>query len=149
MREQGSGRVINISSLLGKFSGVGLGWYASTKHAVEGMSDSLRLEVAHLGIEVVKIQPSAVNTNFEAVAFELLGNSNIPEDYKQMISDFKTGLEAFYDQAEGPDGTAETIVEAVESIKPEIAYITAGGEEFLTLRKQMSEEDFYKMISGG
>jgi hypothetical protein len=90
-----------------------------------------------------------VNTNFEAVAFELLGNSNIPEDYKQMISDFKTGLEAFYDQAEGADGTAETIVEAVESIAPEIAYITAGGEEFLRLRKQMSEEEFYKMISGG
>ena len=64
MRAQGSGRIVNISSMVGKvFTPMGA-WYIATKHALEGWSDCLRLETAPFGIQVVLIEPGAIHTEF-------------------------------------------------------------------------------------
>ncbi len=64
MRAQRSGRIVNISSMVGKvFTPMGA-WYIATKHALEGWSDCLRLETAPFGIQVVLIEPGAVHTEF-------------------------------------------------------------------------------------
>ena len=64
MRAQGSGRIVNISSMVGKvFVPLG-GWYHATKHALEGWSDCLRLETAPFGIQVVLIEPGAIETEW-------------------------------------------------------------------------------------
>jgi NAD(P)-dependent dehydrogenase (short-subunit alcohol dehydrogenase family) len=68
MREQRSGRIVNVSSAGGKiYSPLG-GWYHGTKFALEGMSDSLRLEVAPFGIKVVIIEPGATLTEWGLIA---------------------------------------------------------------------------------
>ncbi|MFD2200917.1 SDR family NAD(P)-dependent oxidoreductase [Shivajiella indica] len=147
MRKQRSGRIIIVSSVIGKFSLPMLGWYASTKHAVEGMADALRQEVAQFDIEVVKIQPGAANTGFGATAFARLEQSYIPDDYRAIIDASVKSLENNFASAPYAEDTAETIVDATELVKPKIAYITANAHEIVRLRKEMSEEDFYKMFS--
>ena len=148
MREQSSGRIIIVSSAISKFSLPMLGWYASTKHALEGMADALRLEVAQFNIDVVKIQPGAAQTGFGATAFARLEQSNVPDDYRAMIDASVTSLENNFASAPGAEDTAETMVEAVELKKPKMTYITAKADEIMRLRKEMSEEDFYNMFSG-
>ena len=147
MRKQHSGRVIIVSSVIGKFSLPMLGWYASTKHAVEGMADALRQEVAQFNIDVVKIQPGAANTGFGARAFARLEQSYVPEDYRAMIEASIKSLEDDFKSSPGAEDTAETIAEVVELAKPKITYITANAEEIVRLRKEMSEEEFYKIFS--
>ena len=62
MREKKSGLIINISSVLGETYGPLAGWYLSTKHALEGWSDALRVELKEFDIDVVVVQPGAINT---------------------------------------------------------------------------------------
>ncbi len=64
MRRAGGGRIVNISSMGGKFSPPGGAFYHGSKHAVEALSDSLRLEVAPFGVEVVVVEPGPVTTEF-------------------------------------------------------------------------------------
>lgn len=63
MREAGGGRIVNISSIYGRTSTPMTGWYQGAKHAVEGLSDALRMEVAKDGIHVALIEPGGFKTN--------------------------------------------------------------------------------------
>jgi len=69
MRTQKSGRIVNISTIGGKFAGPLGGWYYASKHALEGYSDSLRLEVRQFGIDVVVIEPGGIETEWGPIAF--------------------------------------------------------------------------------
>jgi len=64
MRRARSGRIVNLSSVAGRFGYPLFGWYCASKHALEGLSDSLRLEVAPWGVRVVLIEPGPVETEF-------------------------------------------------------------------------------------
>ena len=68
MRSRGAGRVINISSIVGRMSFPAMGAYGATKYAVEALSDSLRMELAPLGIKVVLIEPGFVATDIFAAS---------------------------------------------------------------------------------
>ena len=70
MRQQGSGRIINITSIGGKVWTLLGAWYHASKFAVEGFSDSLRNEVRPFGIDVVVIEPGAIKTEWSAIAAE-------------------------------------------------------------------------------
>ncbi|OIB55844.1 SDR family oxidoreductase [Natrialba sp. SSL1] len=75
MRAQGEGRIINVSSVVGRISVPGMGSYAGSKHALEAMTDSLRAEVEEFDIEVTLIEPGPVQTNFSERLDE-----ELPED---------------------------------------------------------------------
>jgi NAD(P)-dependent dehydrogenase (short-subunit alcohol dehydrogenase family) len=64
MRERGEGRIVTVSSVLGRTVPPGLGVYAASKHAVEALTDALRREVGPLGVDVVAVQPAWVATAF-------------------------------------------------------------------------------------
>ncbi|WP_290815435.1 SDR family oxidoreductase [Halovivax sp.] len=64
MRAQESGRIVNVSSVIGRISFAGAGAYAGSKHALEAMSDALRAEVEEFGIDVVLVEPGPVETEF-------------------------------------------------------------------------------------
>jgi NAD(P)-dependent dehydrogenase (short-subunit alcohol dehydrogenase family) len=66
MREAGGGRILNISSIYGRMATPLTGWYQGAKHALEGLSDALRIEVAKDGIHVVLIEPGGFRTNIWA-----------------------------------------------------------------------------------
>ena len=68
MREQGSGRIVNISSVVGFLPAPYMGLYAASKHAVEGLSESLDHEVRQFGVRVVLVEPAFTRTNLDANA---------------------------------------------------------------------------------
>jgi len=87
MRTRRSGRIVNISSLLGRFSMAGTGAYGATKYAVEALSDALRQEVAGFGIKVIIIEPGFVTTNIGGSADARTDPDRpVPEDYAALVT---------------------------------------------------------------
>ncbi|MFC4988854.1 SDR family oxidoreductase [Saliphagus infecundisoli] len=84
MRAQGSGRIITLSSVLGRIALPGTGAYSGTKFAVEAMSDSLRAEVGEFGIDVVVVQPGPVQTSFTDRAREELPGADGTPAYEDL-----------------------------------------------------------------
>jgi short-subunit dehydrogenase len=76
MRAQKSGRIINISSMGGKMYEPMGAWYHATKFALEGFSDSLRLEVKPFGIQVVIVEPGAIRTEWSGIAADSLDETS-------------------------------------------------------------------------
>ena len=77
MRAQRWGKIVNLSSMGGRLTFPGGGWYHATKHAVEALSDALRFEVAGFGIDVIVIEPGLITTEFgEAAASAVAGVSS-------------------------------------------------------------------------
>lgn len=68
MRQQGHGRIVNISSMGGRLVFPGGGAYHATKYAVEALSDALRFEVAGFGVDVVIVEPGLITTSFDSAA---------------------------------------------------------------------------------
>ncbi len=62
MRADGGGRIVNISSIYGRTTTPLTGWYQGTKHALEALSDALRMEVARDGVRVILIEPGGFKT---------------------------------------------------------------------------------------
>ncbi|UZE25627.1 oxidoreductase [Pseudomonas sp. B21-056] len=109
MREQRAGRIVNVSSVLGFLPAPYMGLYSASKHAVEGMSESLDHEVRKFGIRVVLVEPSFTKTNLDLNAPQAVGK--IPAYDK----DRDTVTRAIVKSVQGapsPDGVAATIVEA-------------------------------------
>ena len=124
MRKKRSGLIINMASAVGHVSAPILGWYASTKHPVEGLSDALRMEVKHLGIKVVLIEPGAVKTEFGDVALATLDKINHPDDYKSTVQAFRTFCENKYKRSPGPKSTADAVLMAIKAERPKARYAT-------------------------
>ena len=70
MRQQGSGKIVNVTSIGGKFGEPLGGWYHATKFAVEGLSDSMRMELARFGVDVIIVEPGAIRTEWGGIALE-------------------------------------------------------------------------------
>ena len=148
MRKQRSGRIINVSSVVAHVSTPVLGWYAATKHAVDGMTDALRGEVKGFGIDVVKIKPGAVNTGFDEVAFAKLEKSSTDEDYQSLVDDFTLVMKDTYAKCEGPEGTADYIVKAVEARRPKANYkTTKDARQMIMAESLVSDQKFDKIFS--
>jgi NAD(P)-dependent dehydrogenase (short-subunit alcohol dehydrogenase family) len=62
MRQRHDGRIVNISSMSGRVSTPFLGWYCASKHALESLTDALRIEVAHFGVKVILVEPGSFGT---------------------------------------------------------------------------------------
>ena len=84
MRRLRKGIIVNLSSIVGKFTFPGSGVYASSKHAVEAITDAMRLELEPLGIKVVTIRPGPIATEFNDVATQMRGDlmARTAPDYK-------------------------------------------------------------------
>ena len=111
MRAQGSGRIINLSSVLGFLPAPFMGLYAATKHAVEGLSESLDHEVRNFGIRVVLIQPSFTRTGLDTNAAPTVGR--IPA-YVDQFTRTIAAVTAKIKGAPEPESVAERILLAIE-----------------------------------
>ncbi|RSD25399.1 SDR family oxidoreductase [Mesobacillus subterraneus] len=97
MRKQGSGKIINMSSISGRFGFPGLSAYSASKHALEGYSESLRLELKPFGIDVVLIEPGSYKTNiWESVGKVTMKENSPYEPFKHAILDELKKGEAGY-----------------------------------------------------
>ncbi|MBI2309211.1 MAG: oxidoreductase [Rhodocyclales bacterium] len=109
MREQRSGRIVNVSSVLGFLPAPYMALYAASKHAVEGLSETLDHEVRQFGIRVALVEPSFTKTNLDLNAPQTV--SRIP-DYNKELGVASRAIQNNVQKAPEPDGVAATIVTA-------------------------------------
>ncbi len=123
MRQQGSGRIINISSIVGKITFPITGWYSATKHALEAISDALRFEVAPFGIDVVLIEPGAIQTEFQGVAAQALDEHSQTGPYANLARVYARFLKARSgSNVPGPEVVAKVIYKAAIARRPRTRY---------------------------
>lgn len=121
MREQKSGKIINISSILGRIAIPGFGWYAASKHAVEALSEAVRSEVLEFGINVILIAPGLIKTEFAAKEFESLDTVNHNSAYKKLIAGLHHLL-AGEPKAPGPEIIATAVLHVITTSFPPVRY---------------------------
>ena len=122
MREIHRGRIINVSSIYGRATTPLTGWYQASKHALEGVSDALRAEVAGDGIKVVLVEPGFVRTGIWAeVDDELSGRagSDFAPSYRRLLANTRIAGPIMSDPAK----VADVIAGAVTSRNPRARYL--------------------------
>lgn len=122
MRQQHSGRIVNLSSVAGKFVTPLAGWYNASKFAVEALSDALRNEVAPFDIQVVVIEPGAIKSEFADIALGELQDASKLAAYQGMSQSFRKLVSGSYRNAPGPEIVARAIFKAVSAHRPRTRY---------------------------
>lgn len=148
MRAQGSGTIVNVSSIGGEIA-LPLGaWYYATKHALEAFSDTLRMETEPFGIDVVVVQPGIIKTEFEdrtsAQLREFSGAGAYGDMAEKMAVRGETGL------ADGSDPSvvSDAIGDAIEAEKPQTRYAVGHlAEQLLELNRTLPDREFDELAS--
>lgn len=109
MREQRSGRIVNVSSVLGFLPAPYMGLYSASKHAVEGLSETLDHEVRQFGIRVALVEPSFTKTNLDLNAPQTVSRIS---DYNKELGVVSQAIQNNVQKAPEPDAVAATIVDA-------------------------------------
>jgi len=145
MRRQGYGRIVNVSSMGGKLTFPGAGYYHATKHAVEALSDALRFEVEGFGVRVSVIEPGLIRTGFAHAAVGSMGGS---EDgpYAGFDEAVARATMETYERGPisrlsgGPEAVAEAIERAISAQSPRSRYaVTPSARLFLGLRRLLPD----------
>ena len=119
MRAQQGGRIINMSSILGLIPSPFSAYYASTKHAIEGYTESLDHEVRGSGIRVVLVQPGVTRTSFE----ENLTRADSPmATYADGRARSEGLMRKWVEAGDDPQVVADTVVRAATATKPNLRY---------------------------
>ena len=147
MRKQQFGKIVNISSIGGKFAMPFGGWYHASKFAIEGLSDSLRNEVKPFGIDVVVIEPGGIKSEWGGIAMDSLAKVSGDTAYKDMVAKMDRSFKEANDKVPGPEIIAELIKKAIEAKKPKARY-AAGymAKPLLFLRKSLSDNLMDKLV---
>ncbi len=142
MRTQRSGKIVNITSIGGKGWEPFGAWYHSTKFALEGLSDCLRVELKPFGIDVIVIEPGAIKTEWTGIATESLiersgGTAYGPYARRHAAMFGKAGESSL---PSPPEDVADIIFRSVSVRKPRTRYAAAGGARFfLFLNRVLSD----------
>lgn len=138
MREQRSGRIINVASIAGKVGEPHGAWYHATKFAVEGFSDCLRMEVKQFGIDVVIIEPGFIQTEWNRIAREHLLQVSSQTAYRKMAKKHVSMLEMCDSYGSKPTVIAGMIIKAVTAKHPKARYCKGFGAHPLLLLKKIT-----------
>lgn len=138
MRKQKSGKIINISSISGQVGFPGLSPYVSSKYALEGWSESLRLEVKPFGIDVALLEPGSYNTNIWEVGKQLAENqSDTTSPYKEYMDKIQKHINNGNDTLGNPMDVANKIVEIAEARRTTLRYPIGKGVKFMLFAKKV------------
>jgi short-subunit dehydrogenase len=143
MRKQKSGTIINVSSIGGKIGEPHGSWYHATKFALEGLSDSLRMELKQFGIDVVVIEPGAIKTEWTNIAMENLVKVSGNTAYKELANKHAKMFQTADKNGSSPMVIAKAISSAITSSRPKTRYAVGGGAKpILFVRKVLSDRMF-------
>ncbi|XGV96169.1 MAG: oxidoreductase [Leptolyngbya sp. BL-A-14] len=149
LRQQRSGHILNISSVGGLVSYGAFGIYCATKFALEGISEALAKEVAHLGIKVTIVEPGAFRTEFGGQA---LSFADTPiADYTESIGGTLQWIKDIDGKQPGdPDKAAAAMIQVVESDNPPLR-LALGADAVDTIAAKLesvkAELDAWKQVS--
>ena len=132
MRQQGSGRIINISSVLVFLPMPYMALYSATKHAVAGYSEALDHELRTMGIRVSVVEPAYINTSFDAN----LVNPDAPLDvYREVRASVGKRVKEVLAGADGPEVVAEMVLKAAGAVRPKMRYAPGLASRMRWLRR--------------
>lgn len=148
MRAQHDGYIVNISSVGGKMWEPMGSWYHATKFAVEGLSDSLRAEVAAFGIKVVVIEPGAIRTEWSAISADHLDAISASTAYRDQAALVSGMLRAGYSRtASDPSVVASVIARAVQRSRPRTRYAVGGwARSLLLVNRLLTDRAFDRFL---
>ena len=142
MRKQGSGTIVNISSVVGRIGFPASPAYISSKFALEGLSESLRFELAPFGVNVVIIEPGVIKTNFMK-NLRMAKNAESDTVYRDITVKVVSGDKMMAEMGTHPKEVADTIVKAVKDEKPLPRYIVGNDASmFLEAKKSKTDIEF-------
>jgi NAD(P)-dependent dehydrogenase (short-subunit alcohol dehydrogenase family) len=149
MRDQGWGRIVNLSSMGGRLVFPGGGIYHATKYAVEAISDALRFEVSGFGVEVTVIEPGLIITNFGETAAGSVGRADGPyANFNRAVAE-KT--EAAYKGpmaklGAGPEAVADTIATALKAERPKPRYPVTASAHLLINQRKLTPDRLWDLV---
>jgi NAD(P)-dependent dehydrogenase (short-subunit alcohol dehydrogenase family) len=159
MRAQGAGKIVNLSSMGGRFTFPGGGYYHASKYSVEAISDALRFEVQGFGIRVVVIEPGLIRTQFGASA---VGAMTAPpaaghdgaDPYDEFNAAVGTNTVQAYEVgpiarlAGPPEAVARKIEKAISTDRPRTRYtVTPSAKVLLGLRALLPDRGWDAFVS--
>ena len=155
MRQQGWGKIVNISSMGGKFTFPGGGLYHATKYSIEALSDAMRFEVRGFGIDVILIQPGLVTSGFSTVtvrSLEAASEADGPySDFNHAVGEASRDAyeKGFMSKLAGPpEAVAERIEDALNARRPRARYtVTPSARALLTLHAVLPDRGWDAMLS--
>ena len=129
MRQNHSGKIVNISSMGGKIWTKFGGWYHATKYAVEGLSDCLRMELKPFGIDVIVVEPGGIKTDWGIIAAENLKKTSAKGAYAAQAEKAAAGMIKNYSgtMLSKPERIAKTVRRAVTARRPRTRYLVGFG----------------------
>jgi NAD(P)-dependent dehydrogenase (short-subunit alcohol dehydrogenase family) len=146
MRRQRAGRIVNVSSMGGRLTFPGGGFYHGTKHAVEAISDALRFEVRGFGVRVIVVEPGLIKTRFGETAAGSIDEAQSPDGayagFNEAVAKATTGAYEgpLAKLGGGPEKVARTIEKAISARRPRSRYpVTASARLILAQRRLMSD----------
>lgn len=147
MRKQRSGIIVNISSGAGRLGYPGASVYVSSKHAIEGLSESIAYELEPFGIRVVLVEPGVVKTNF-ANGMVFAKKAQEPDSpYSQMMQRMGTNWQYMVENGSSAELVAKVVLDAIESKDANFRYMAGKDMEgWMQARKGMSDPEFFRMM---
>ena len=121
------GRIINISSVGGRIASPFIAAYAGTKHAVEGVSDSLRRELLPYGIDIIVIRPGAVKTEIWGKAAESGVEAYADTDYAEPLANFEEYAMNLAKGGYSPEELGKRVANVFEARRPKTRYAIVPG----------------------
>ena len=151
MRQRKSGKIINLSSMGGKIYMPLGSWYHASKHALEGWSDCLRIELQPFGIDVVIVEPGAIQTEFGDVIIEPMLKRSGNSAYSKMAQAMARSSRNSYENGDSSPASviAEVISKAIQARRPKTRYVAGKyAKPLIFLRTYFGDRIFDKVIKG-
>jgi len=142
MRKQGSGTIVNVSSVVGRIGFPASPAYISSKFALEGLSESLRFELAPFGVDVIIIEPGVIKTNFMK-NMKMAKKSELDTVYKDITTKVVSGVKMMAEMGTSPKEVANTIVTSIKDRNPLPRYVVGNDASmFLEAKKSKTDIEF-------
>jgi short-subunit dehydrogenase len=147
MREKRSGLIINTSSMGGKIYTPLGAWYHATKHALEGWSDCLRLELKEFGINVVVLEPGLIDTGFAAGVEHHFAPEALNGPYKRIVQGMLNSASSGSLKMSSPMVIANTVKKIINAKNPKTRYLVGKmAKPLVRIRKLFGDKVYDKTI---
>lgn len=147
MRSQHSGVIVNISSGLGRFGVATNSAYASSKFAVEGLTESMSYELKQFGIRTVLIEPGIIRTKFIQSSMLARKSMDMTSPYRNYMENMEKGMKKLIECGQAPEYVADIILSAIQDNNPKLRYLAGQDvEQILEAKEKLSDEDFHNML---
>lgn len=139
MREKQYGKIVNIASVAAHIYQPLGSWYHSTKFAVEGLSDCLRVELKPFGIKVILVEPGPIKSEWSGIAVEHLLQSSGKGPYRFIAQRMAEAMTRMYaaSYVSGSDTVARVIAKSLKRNNPRARYTAGQGASFMIFARRM------------